>query len=78
MKKLLLSSIAFLRFLLQQVVGPKQKENSWRLREKKWYPEKPYGNGKLIPQGGYIMVRVKKTKLNSQCANQHSYLYAPF
>ena len=52
MKKLLLSSIAFV-FLLTSC-GSKTKGELVGVQGKKWYPEKPYGM-ELIPRGSYIM-----------------------
>ena len=52
MKKLLLSSIAFV-FLLTSC-GSKTKGELTGVQGKKWYPEKPYGM-ELIPRGAYIM-----------------------
>ena len=52
MKKLLLSSIAFV-FLLTSC-GSKTKGELVGAQGKKWYPEKPYGM-ELIPRGSYIM-----------------------
>jgi gliding motility-associated lipoprotein GldK len=52
MKKLLLSSIAFV-FLLSSC-GSKTKGELVGVQGKKWYPEKPYGM-ELIPRGSYIM-----------------------
>ncbi|MDP2526324.1 gliding motility lipoprotein GldK [Maribacter dokdonensis] len=52
MKKLLLSSIAFV-FLLTSC-GSKQKGELTGVQGKKWYPEKPYGM-ELIPRGSFIM-----------------------
>ncbi|WP_027076997.1 T9SS ring complex lipoprotein PorK/GldK [Maribacter antarcticus] len=52
MKKLLLSSIAFV-FLLTSC-GSKTKGELVGVQGKKWYPEKPYGM-ELIPRGSFIM-----------------------
>ena len=52
MKKLLLSSIAFV-FLLTSC-GSKTKGELVGAQGKKWYPEKPYGM-ELIPRGAFIM-----------------------
>ncbi len=52
MKKLLLSSIAFV-FLLTSC-GSKTKGELVGVQGKKWYPEKPFGM-ELIPRGSYIM-----------------------
>ena len=52
MKKLLLSSIAFV-FLLTSC-GSKTKGELTGVQGKKWYPEKPYGM-ELIPRGSFIM-----------------------
>ena len=52
MKKLLLSSIAFV-FLLTSC-GSKTKGELVGAKGKKWYPEKPYGM-ELIPRGAFIM-----------------------
>jgi len=52
MKKLLLSSIAFV-FLLTSC-GSKTKGELTGVQGKKWYPEKPYGM-ELIPRGAFIM-----------------------
>lgn len=52
MKKLLLSSIAFV-FLLSSC-GSKTKGELVGVQGKKWYPEKPYGM-ELIPRGSFIM-----------------------
>ncbi|TLP82791.1 gliding motility lipoprotein GldK [Maribacter sp. ACAM166] len=52
MKKLLLSSIAFVFFLTS--CGSKQKGELTGVQGKKWYPEKPYGM-ELIPRGSFIM-----------------------
>ena len=52
MKKLLLSSIAFV-FLLTSC-GSKTKGELVGAQGKKWYPEKPYGM-ELIPRGSFIM-----------------------
>ena len=52
MKKLLLSSIAFV-FLLSSC-GSKTKGELVGVQGKKWHPEKPYGM-ELIPRGAFIM-----------------------
>ena len=52
MKKLLLSSIAFV-FLLSSC-GSKTKGELVGVQGKKWYPEKPHGM-ELIPRGSFIM-----------------------
>lgn len=52
MKKLLLTSIAFV-FLLSSC-GSKSKGELVGVQGKKWYPEKPYGM-ELIPRGSFIM-----------------------
>ncbi len=52
MKKLLLSSIAFVFFLTS--CGSKTKGELVGVQGKKWHPEKPYGM-ELIPRGSFIM-----------------------
>ena len=59
MKKLLLSSIAFV-FLLTSC-GSKKKGELVGVQGKKWYPEKPYGM-ELIPQGSFIMGKAEENQ----------------
>ena len=65
MKKLLLSSIAFV-FLLTSC-GSKKKGELVGVRGKKWYPEKPYGM-ELIPQGAFIMGKAEEDQAKTLTA----------
>ncbi len=61
MKKLLLTSIAFV-FLLSSC-GSKSKGELVGVKGKKWYPEKPYGM-ELIPRGAFIMGKSEEDMAN--------------
>jgi len=59
MRKLLLSSIAFVFLLTSCGSKSKSKGELVGVKGKKWYPEKPYGM-ELIPQGSYIMGKAEE------------------
>ncbi|WP_054558253.1 gliding motility lipoprotein GldK [Croceitalea dokdonensis] len=59
MRKLLLSSIAFVFLLTSCGSKSKSKGELVGVKGKKWYPEKPYGM-ELIPQGSFIMGKAEE------------------
>ncbi len=59
MRKLLLSSIAFVFLLTSCGSKSKSKGELVGVQGKKWFPEKPYGM-ELIPQGSFIMGKAEE------------------